>query len=78
MTWETIQPYLGLGDNQMHWIVKIFIVVFATLLINFVVNRILMRVDDKLQRTRNPWDNMIVEAAMPPLRLFIWLIGLSI
>ena len=78
MTWETIQPYLGLGDNQMHWIVKIFIVVFATLLINFVVNRILMRVDDKLQRTRNPWDNMIVEAAMPPLRLFIWLVGLSI
>ena len=78
MTWETIQPYLGLGDNQMHWIVKIFIVVFATLVINFIVNRILMRVDDKLQRTRNPWDNMIVEAAMPPLRLFIWLIGLSI
>ena len=78
MTWETIQPYLGLGDNQMHWIVKIFIVVFATLLINFILNRILMRIDDKLQRTRNPWDNMIVEAAMPPLRLFIWLIGLSI
>lgn len=78
MTWETIEPYLGLGDSQMHWIVKVFIVVFATLLINFVINRLLLRVDEHLQRTRNPWDNMIVEAARTPLRLFIWLIGLSV
>ncbi|MFD1382043.1 mechanosensitive ion channel family protein [Rhodanobacter aciditrophus] len=78
MTWETVAPYLGLGDSSMHWIVKVFIVVFVTLLINFIVNRILLRVDKHLQRTRNPWDNMIVEAARTPLRLFIWLIGLSI
>ena len=78
MTWETIQPYLGFGDSPMHWIVKVFIVVFVTLTLNFVIGRLLLRIDDKLQRTRTPWDNMIVEAAMPPLRLFIWLIGLSI
>ncbi|SBS33799.1 Low conductance mechanosensitive channel YnaI [Marinomonas aquimarina] len=78
MTWETIQPYLGIGEGQMHWIVKVFIVVFITLTLNFIVGRLLLRIDDKLQRTRTPWDNMIVEAAIPPLRLFIWLIGLSI
>ncbi|MCO4787141.1 MAG: mechanosensitive ion channel family protein [Marinomonas atlantica] len=77
-TWEEIQPYLGLGDEPMHWIVKIFIIVFATLVINFVINKLLLRLDDKLKQTRNPWDNMVVESARLPMRLLIWLIGFSI
>lgn len=78
MTWETVMPYLGLGDTDMHWIVKVFIVVLATLILNFVTNRFLLRVDQKLLRTRTHWDNMIVDAARPPVRLIIWLVGLSI
>ncbi|RDL44438.1 mechanosensitive ion channel family protein [Marinomonas piezotolerans] len=78
MTWETMQTYIGLGDSKMHWIVRVFIVVFATLVLNFIVNRILKRLDAQLQRTRNPWDNMLIEAARTPIRLFIWLVGLSI
>ncbi|WP_067095494.1 mechanosensitive ion channel family protein [Marinomonas atlantica] len=77
-TWEEIQPYLGLGDEPMHWIVKIFIIVLATLVINFVINKLLLRLDDKLKQTRNPWDNMVVESARLPMRLLIWLIGFSI
>lgn len=78
MTLDSLLPYLGLGDTQMHWIVKVFIVVFSTLALNFVVNRFLLRLDARLQRTRNPWDNMLVESAHTPLRMFIWLVGLSI
>ena len=77
-TWNDIQPYLGLGDEPMHWIVKIFIIVFITVTLNFCINKLLLRLDDKLKKTQNPWDNMIIEAARLPLRLAIWLIGISI
>ncbi|MBM6551515.1 mechanosensitive ion channel family protein [Marinomonas ostreistagni] len=77
-TWEDIQPYFGLGDEPMHWIVKIFIIVLATVTLNFCINKVLLRLDDKLKQTKNPWDNMFVEAARLPLRVLIWLIGISV
>lgn len=78
MNWETMQIYLGLGDTQMHWVVRVFLVVFGTLVANFAANRILTRIDKQLERTKTPWDNVLVSAAQKPIGVFIWLVGLSV
>ena len=78
MNWETAQTYIGLGDSTMHWIVQVFVVVFGTLVINFIATRVLIRIDKALERTKTPWDNVLVHAAQKPIGVFIWLMGLSI
>jgi MscS family membrane protein len=78
MTWETMQHYFGLGDTEMHWVVRVFLIVFATMTVNFIVNRILMRIDKQLERTKTPWDNVLIHAAQKPIGALIWLVGLSV
>lgn len=78
MNWETMQVYLGLGDTKMHWIVRVFLVVLITLTINFIATRILMRIDRQLEKTKTPWDNVLIHAAQKPIGVFIWLAGLSV
>ncbi|MBD5769723.1 mechanosensitive ion channel family protein [Marinomonas colpomeniae] len=78
MTWETMQFYFGLGDTQMHWVVRVFIIVLATMVVNFMVKLTLARIDKQLERTKTPWDNVLIIAAKKPAGVFIWLVGLSI
>jgi len=78
MNWDTMQIYLGLGDTQMHWVVRVFLVVLGTLIANFVANHILTRIDKQLERTKTPWDNVLIHAAQKPIGVFIWLVGLSV
>lgn len=78
MNWQTAQSYIGLGDSTMHWIVQVFIVVLGTLVVNFMATRVLARIDKELERTKTPWDNVLIHAAQKPVGVFIWLIGLSI
>ncbi|MFB3101120.1 MAG: mechanosensitive ion channel family protein, partial [Gammaproteobacteria bacterium] len=60
------------------WVVAtVFIVVFLTLLINFLQKRILGKLLAKLQETRIYWDDALVDAARRPLTILIWIIGLS-
>ncbi|MGB7390874.1 MAG: mechanosensitive ion channel family protein, partial [Marinomonas sp.] len=78
MTWETAQTYLGLGDSNMHWIVRVFIVVLLTLIVNFIAVRVLSRIEHHLGKTKNPWDNVLIQATQKPIGVFIWLVGLSV
>uniref|UniRef100_UPI003A9248C8 mechanosensitive ion channel family protein n=2 Tax=Gammaproteobacteria TaxID=1236 RepID=UPI003A9248C8 len=78
MTWETAQTYLGLGDSNMHWIVRVFIVVLLTLIVNFIAVRVLGRIEHHLGKTKNPWDNVLIQATQKPIGVFIWLVGLSV
>lgn len=58
------------------WVAQVFIVVFITLLINFLQKRVLARLQTKLVNTSVYWDDAIVDAARRPLALLIWLVGL--
>ena len=60
------------------WILQVFIVVFFTLLISFVVRRVLRKVQTRLEATRNPWDDALVESMRKPLGALIWIVGLSL
>jgi len=63
------------GDNA--WIYQIFVVVFVVLLANLILMRILTRIQKTFEKTKNTWDDALLKALRRPLRLLVWIVGLS-
>ncbi len=59
------------------WVIQVFIIIFITLLVDFLQKRVIARIQKKLESTRNFWDDALLLAAQGPLSLFIWLQGLA-
>jgi MscS family membrane protein len=70
---ESLAVSIGIEE----WITEVFIVVFATLLINFLQKQTLKRIAVKVKRTRNPWDDALVSSLAKPLSALIWVVGLA-
>ncbi len=75
--WAEIWSQLGLQGQQGLWIIEVFVVVFITLIANFMLRRILNRLAEKLKKTRNLWDDILIEAVRRPAALLIWVVGLA-
>ncbi len=73
---ELIEWFKHISEEQL-WTVQVFAVVFFVLLFNFIAKRVLARIHQHLQKTRNPWDDAIIDALRKPLRLFIWIVGVA-
>ncbi|MBR9867223.1 MAG: mechanosensitive ion channel [Oceanospirillales bacterium] len=69
---------LGLSGYADAWIFQVFIVVFLTMLGNFISNRVFRRLEAQLAKTRNIWDDILLHAARRPIALLIWVLGLSL
>ncbi|MBN4053281.1 mechanosensitive ion channel family protein [Haliea sp. AH-315-K21] len=68
--------WLDIGNNT--WIVQVFIVVLATVILNLIMRVVLKKTHEKLTLTENVWDDAVLIAARKPLALLVWVIGLSI
>ncbi|MDG2176229.1 MAG: mechanosensitive ion channel family protein [Gammaproteobacteria bacterium] len=64
--------------NDNNWIVHIFGIVLATVLTNFILRRVLNRLQQKTTNTSNLWDDAVIEAGRKPLLLFVWVVGVSL
>lgn len=62
--------------NRETWVVQVFIVVFGTLLLDWLQKRVLKRVHKQLEKTRTYWDDALIDSAGRPISMLIWLIGL--
>lgn len=56
---------------------QIFIVVLSTLIINFILKRVVKKLQHQVERTRQLWDDALLQAIYPPASILIWLTGLS-
>jgi MscS family membrane protein len=74
--WQAINNWIQGGENL--WILQVFLVVFATVLTNFVLRRVLRRTLVHARSTSNPWDDAFVSALKTPALLCTWVAGLSI
>ena len=74
---ETFQEYINSIEKSDVWIVQIFAIVFTALLLDFLQKKILRRIQKKLEKTSNPWDDALVHALTKPLTLLIWMLGLA-
>ncbi|WP_299768211.1 mechanosensitive ion channel family protein [uncultured Pseudoteredinibacter sp.] len=58
------------------WIAEVFIIVVATLLVAFVARVVFNNLMKQATKSKNLWDDALIEAAQKPVRWFVWLIGL--
>ena len=63
------------GDSS--WIIQVFIVVFATSLINYLLGRFLRNIHSRAEKTQMDWDDALVSAARRPLAFAVWVVGLA-
>jgi len=59
------------------WVIKIFTIVFFTLLINYIWRRYYQSVQNKLSKTKNLWDDALWESLHKPMGYMIWIVGIS-
>jgi MscS family membrane protein len=69
-----IEPYTG---EETAWALQIFIVILTVLLFNFIVRRILNRLQRRSQTTHNQWDDAVIYALRLPLPVLIWVLGIA-
>ena len=64
-------------NSEHAWVIQVFIIVFLTLLANYIAVRLLDRVQQQMLRTSNLWDDALVAAARRPAAFAIWVIGIA-
>ncbi len=66
----TLPNYVGA------WVLQVFIVVLAVLLINFAIKLFLRKLNRKVEQSHNPWDDAFINSVGKPIRLLVWIIGI--
>jgi len=74
---DKIQPFFQQSGETHIWLTQVFIAVFVTVSINFILIRLLHIAEKITQKTSSLWDDALLEAVQLPVRLFVWTIGLS-
>ncbi len=72
---DMVIGYTGEGG----WItgIQVFVVVFLALLLDFIQRRMLRGLRKRLKRTRNPWDDALLDALTAPISMEIWVLGIA-
>ncbi len=73
MTWEYLTQ---LVTQKNIYILQAFMVVFASLFLDFIQRKILKRLHLKAEKTKNVWDDAIIDSIKKPISLIIWAAGL--
>ncbi|MFQ3211908.1 MAG: MscS family membrane protein, partial [Oceanospirillaceae bacterium] len=68
---------VGIDTSQSILLTKVFLLVLAVLLFNFVVRRIFVRLAVQLKKTENEWDDALLDAARKPLAWGVWVVGIA-
>lgn len=77
MDFDFLRDSFQVFHGQWWWISQVFVVVFGALLIDMVQKRILRRLQQRLAKTPSMWDDALVEAALRPVSVLIWLLGIT-
>lgn len=64
-------------NSENYWVLEVFFVVLATLLTAHIVGKILENIHRRLERNKHLWDDAIIISIKPPLKVLIWIIGIT-
>ncbi len=74
---NSITQLVGFLNNDQWWIAQVFLLVLATVSINFIANYLLNKLRNKADKTSTAWDNALLASAQRPLSALIWLLGIA-
>ena len=63
--------------SQLLW-VEIFFLVFAVLLLGYLVNKVILFLNRRASATATVWDDAIIEASRRPAVWLIWVVGVNL
>lgn len=73
---ETLEQIRSWGVAN-EWVLQVFIVILVALFLSFLQKILLKKLLQRLQKTRNPWDDALVESAQRPVTVLIWVLGIT-
>jgi MscS family membrane protein len=75
---EYIKSFLSQFDIKDDvWIIQVFIIIFLSLVINFIQVKVLKRIEVRLSENNFKWDDAIIFAIRKPLSYLIWILGIT-
>lgn len=74
---EIIDKITRYINQDSLWILHIFIIVFVSLIVDYIQKRVLTKLQAKLGKTNTAWDDALIHAIRKPVSLLIWMFGLS-
>lgn len=78
MNWlSNLAQSLASASGLETWALSVFLIVLAALLLDFLQRRLMKRLEAVVSGTSNLWDDALFHAAVRPLTLLIWLVGIS-
>ncbi len=81
---ETLAQTLNLDSFTQYltqknsYILQAFIAIFVSLVIDYAQRKILTRLKRRLEKTKNNWDDAMVDSMIRPLSVIIWAAGISL
>ena len=76
--WRQLLVWPGPDTEPAVWVTQVFAVVLCTVSVNFVLMRVIDIVDHFSRETHNLWDDALLDSLRIPVRLLIWVAGLSV
>ncbi|QPJ60603.1 MAG: mechanosensitive ion channel family protein [Candidatus Nitronauta litoralis] len=73
---EQFQEILVYLKKDNGYVLQVFIVILAALVLEFIQRKLLGKLQIRLEKTKNSWDDIFVRAIRRPLSLVIWVGGL--
>ena len=70
--------WLSREDATLPMIVQVFVVVLLVVVANFIIRRVLERLEAKASPEQAPWRHALVAAARKPASLLAWVLGLAL
>jgi MscS family membrane protein len=74
---EKLAAIITQAGTDQAWIMQVFIIVFLSLLVNYIARRFFNRLEIQLQHTSNLWDDALLFAARRPASAAIWVVGIG-
>ncbi|MDH3885483.1 MAG: mechanosensitive ion channel family protein [Desulfobacterales bacterium] len=73
MNWEDLTQFI---TQKNSYILQAFLVIFASLVLDFTQRKVLSRLHLKAEKTKRIWDDAIIDSLKKPASLIIWAVGI--
>lgn len=73
----TFDDIISLLTKDHAYVLQSFLVIFMVSVADFIQRRVLRKLQKKLEKTKNEWDDAVVDALLKPLSLIIWVVGVA-
>ncbi len=70
---KTLSGFVGKDS----WVVQVFVVVFMTLVLNYLQRRMLNKLQVQVEKTSTYWDDVVINALKKPLTMLVWIVGIA-